>query len=80
MQNSSLAQPMGHFWVIFFRRNLDISYQHIYLGHPLTLNGVWAYIILGDLLVRPLTKDRNIRLLRNRELEQYTKNNSLVTL
>ena len=34
-------------WFLF-RKNLDISCQHIYLGHPLKLNGVWAYIILGD--------------------------------
>jgi hypothetical protein len=40
--------PTGHFWVNFFRKNLDTSYQHIYLGHPLKLKGVWAYIILGD--------------------------------
>jgi hypothetical protein len=48
MQNSSLTHPTGHFWVKFIRKNLDISYQHIYLGHPLKLKGVWAYIILGD--------------------------------
>ena len=42
--------PTGHFWVNFFVIFLDISYWHIYiyLGHPLKLNGVWAYIILGD--------------------------------
>jgi hypothetical protein len=39
---------MGHFWVNFFCKNLDTSYQHIYLGHPLKLKRVWAYIILGD--------------------------------
>jgi hypothetical protein len=48
MQNSSLTHPTGHFWVKNVRKNLDISYQHIYLGHPVKLKGVWEYIILGD--------------------------------
>ncbi len=34
--------------MIFFRKKMDISYRHIYLGHPLKLNGVWAFIILGN--------------------------------
>ena len=32
-------------------KNLDISYRHIYLGHPLKLKGVWAYFILDDFII-----------------------------
>ena len=49
MQIFLLTHPMGHFRVIFFRKNWDLSYRHIiYLGHPLKLKGVWENIILGD--------------------------------
>ena len=49
MQNSLLTHPTGHFRVIFFCKNWDLSYHYIYLGHPLKLKGVWANIILmGD--------------------------------
>jgi hypothetical protein len=38
---------------------LDISYRHIYLGHPLKLKGVWAYIILDAfIIVTPNTKTK----------------------
>ena len=47
-QNSSLTHPTGTSGWFFFRKKLDISYRHIYLGHPLKLNGVWAFIILGN--------------------------------
>jgi hypothetical protein len=46
-----LTHPTGHFWVNFFCKNLDVSYRHIYLGHPLKLKGVWAYIILVDFII-----------------------------
>jgi hypothetical protein len=42
---------MGHFQVIFFHKNWDLSYRHIYLGHPLKLKGVGANIILGDFII-----------------------------
>jgi len=48
MQNSLLMHPTGHFRINFFHKHWDLSYQHIYLGHPLKLKGVWANIILGD--------------------------------
>ena len=48
MQNSSLTHPTGHFRVKKFRKNWDLSYRHIYLGHPLKLKRVWANIVLGD--------------------------------
>jgi len=48
MQNSSLTHPTEHFRVFFFCKNWNLSYRHIYLGHPLKLKGVWANIILGD--------------------------------
>jgi hypothetical protein len=41
---------------------LDVSYQHIYLGHPLKLKGVWAYIILGDFTgATPSNRDDRIK-------------------
>jgi hypothetical protein len=46
-----LTHPTGHFWVKKICKNLDISYRHIYLGHPLKLKGVWAYFILDDFII-----------------------------
>ncbi len=47
----SLTHPTGHFWVKKIRKNLDISYRHIYLGHPLKLKGFWAYFILDYFII-----------------------------
>jgi hypothetical protein len=33
------------------RKNLDLSYRHICLGHPLKLKGVWGYFILDDFII-----------------------------
>ena len=64
MQIFLLTHPMGHFRVIFFRKNWDLSYRHIiYLGHPLKLKGVWENIILGDITgATPTTGHRHQQL------------------
>ena len=36
--------------MIFFCKNWDVTYQHMYLGHPINLKGVGANIILGDFI------------------------------
>ena len=46
-----MTHPTGHFQVFFFHKNWDLSYRHIYLGHPLKLKGVGANIILGDFII-----------------------------
>ena len=68
MQNSLLTHPTGHFRVICFCKNWDLSYQHIYFGHPLKIKGVRANIILGnftgatpnDILVTPYAVDYHL--------------------
>jgi hypothetical protein len=45
-----LTHPTGHFLIKKNRKNWDLAYRHIYLGHPLNLKGVWANIILGGFI------------------------------
>ncbi len=45
---------MGHFWVIFFNENLDLSYWHIFLGIPLLKNNKINKLFLMILSVPPL--------------------------
>ncbi len=52
----------------FFRNNWDLSYQHIYLGHPLKLKGVWANIFWVILLVPPPLRGKHRTWLRSKKL------------
>jgi len=45
-----VVAPNGALPGNFFRKYWDLSYRHIYLGHPLKLKGVGANIILGDFI------------------------------